>query len=86
MYSMVLFMVDTSLSGFLGSGDMPMSAVDMMAATVSSGDSPGELDEVHRARAGRAVSTSSSKQSPEPIRVKEMSVRCSVLTTIVRPS
>ena len=30
MYSIDLFIVDTSLSGFLGSGDSPISAVDMM--------------------------------------------------------
>ena len=30
MYSIVLFIVDTSLSGFLGSGDRPTSAVDRM--------------------------------------------------------
>ena len=29
MYSIVLFIVETSLSGFFGSGDSPISAVDM---------------------------------------------------------
>ena len=40
MYSMVLFMVDTSLSGFFGSGDSPTSAVDRICATSSSGARP----------------------------------------------
>ena len=40
MYSIVLFIVDTSLSGFLGSGDRPTSAVDMTRATSSSGTRP----------------------------------------------
>ena len=40
MYSIVLFIVDTSLSGFLGSGERPASAVDMMRMTCSSGARP----------------------------------------------
>ena len=40
MYSIVLFIVDTSLSGFFGSGDRPTSAVDRMRATSSSGARP----------------------------------------------
>ena len=40
MYSIVLFIVDTSLSGFFGSGDRPRSAVDITARTVSSGTRP----------------------------------------------
>ena len=41
MYSMVLFIVDRSLSGFFGSGHSPMSAVDSAVATNSSGTRPG---------------------------------------------
>ena len=40
MYSIVLFIVDTSLSGFFGSGDSPTSAVDMIRLTSSSGARP----------------------------------------------
>ena len=46
MYSIVLFMVETSFNGFLGSGEMPTSAVERMAATSASGIRPGERDEV----------------------------------------
>ena len=40
MYSMVLFMVETSLSGFFGSGQRPTSAVESRPATTSSGTRP----------------------------------------------
>ncbi len=40
MYSMDLFIVDKSLSGFFGSGERPMSAVDRMRQTSSSGARP----------------------------------------------
>ena len=40
MYSMVLFIVETSLSGFFGSGHSPTSAVESTFATVSSGTRP----------------------------------------------
>ena len=73
MYSIVLFMVDTSLSGFFGSGDSPASAVDMMRPTSSSGARPVNSTCPARFSSSRRA-TSSSKQSPEPIRVKAMSV------------
>ncbi len=41
MYSSVLFIVERSLSGFLGSGDSPRSAVDRTSTTVASGTRPG---------------------------------------------
>ena len=41
IYSIVLFMVDTSFSGFFGSGHRPTSAVERRAATSSSGSRPG---------------------------------------------
>ena len=37
---MVLFMVHSSLSGFFGSGEIPTSALDRMAATDPSGTRP----------------------------------------------
>ena len=40
MYSMVLFMVETSFSGFFGSGEIPTSAVERMADTSASGMRP----------------------------------------------
>ena len=40
MYSMDLFMVDRSLSGFFGSGDRPTSAVERIRPTSSSGARP----------------------------------------------
>ena len=40
MYSMVLFIVDTSFSGFFGSGESPISAVERIRATNSSGARP----------------------------------------------
>ena len=80
MYSMVLFMVDTSLSGFLGSGDKPMSAVERMSRTTSSGARPVNSTKSPSSSWSRSA-TSSSKQSPDPIKVNEMSVRFSVLTT-----
>ena len=51
MYSIVLFMVDRSFNGFLGSGEMPTSAVDKMARHVRVRDTPGERDEVREAEA-----------------------------------
>ena len=44
MYSIVLFIVDTSLSGFFGSGDRPTSAVDMMLRDQLVRRPAGELD------------------------------------------
>ncbi len=41
MYSIVLFIVETSLSGFFGSGESPTSAVERTSRTVSSGTRPG---------------------------------------------
>ena len=41
MYSMVLFIVDTLLSGFMGSGHSPRSAVDSTLVTKLSGTLPG---------------------------------------------
>ena len=46
MYSMVLFMVDRSLSGFFGSGDNPTSAVERTLLDEVVGGSTGELDVV----------------------------------------
>ena len=43
MYSMVLFIVDTSFSGFFGSGDRPTSAVDRIRADDLVGRPAGEL-------------------------------------------
>ena len=40
MYSIVLFIVETSLSGLSGSGESPTSAVDRISKTVSSGIRP----------------------------------------------
>ena len=40
MYSMVLFMVETSFSGFFGSGEIPTSAEESIAATSASGIRP----------------------------------------------
>ena len=44
MYSIDLFIVDTSLSGFLGSGESPTSAVDRMRVTNFIRRPAGELD------------------------------------------
>ena len=79
MYSIVLFIVDTSLSGFFGSGDSPTSAVDMTARTVSSGTRPVNSTKSPRPSSSRSATTS-SKQSPPPIRVNAMSVRPSLFT------
>ena len=46
MYSIVLFIVETSLSGFFGSGDSPTSAVESTSATYVVRHPPGELDVV----------------------------------------
>ena len=48
MYSMVLFIVDTSFSGFLGSGEMPTSAVERIAATSASGIRPVKVTNSER--------------------------------------
>ena len=37
---MVLFMVETSFNGFFGSGEIPTSAVERIAATSASGMRP----------------------------------------------
>ena len=81
MYSIVLFIVDRSLSGFLGSGDRPTSAVDRMRVTSSSGARPVNSTWPARPSSSRSA-TSSSKQSPEPISVKAMSSRPSWWTTM----
>ena len=74
MYSIVLFIVETSLSGLRGSGHRPTSAVRSTTRTVSSGTRP--VSSTWSCRPSRSRSaTSSSKQSPEPISVKPMSVR-----------
>ena len=67
MYSIDLFIVDTSLSGFLGSGERPTSAVDRMRLTSSSGARPVNSTWPARPSSSRSA-TSSSKQSPEPIK------------------
>ena len=46
MYSSVLFIVETSLSGFLGSGDKPMSAVESTLVDDVVRNPPGEGHEV----------------------------------------
>ena len=74
MYSIVLFIVDTSLSGFFGSGERPTSAVDRIFLTSSSGARPVNSTCPFRPSSSRSA-TSSSKQSPEPISVKAMSSR-----------
>ena len=43
MYSIVLFIVETSLSGLSGSGHSPTSAVDSTSATYVVGDPAGEV-------------------------------------------
>ena len=73
MYSIVLFIVDTSLSGFIGSGDSPMSAVDITFLTSSSGARPVNSTWPFSFSSSRSA-TSSSKQSPLPMSVKAMSV------------
>ena len=79
MYSIVLFIVQNSLSWFFGSGEIPTSAVDRMAATVSSGTLP--VNSTNSASPSRSrMSTSSSKQSPDPMRTKPMSRRPSWFT------
>ena len=80
MYSMVLFMVDTSLSGLRGSGERPTSAVERTACTVSSGARPVNSTKSPSLSSSRNA-TSSLKLSPEPINVNEMSVRFRLLTT-----
>ena len=50
MYSMVLFMVETSFNGFLGSGEIPTSAVERMAATSASGMRPVKVTKSVRSR------------------------------------
>ena len=52
MYSIVLFIVDTSLSGFFGSGDRPTSAVGQDAHDELVRRPPGEL---HVARQAELV-------------------------------
>ena len=49
MYSIVLFMVDRSFNGFLGSGEMPTSAVDKIGGHVRVRDTAGEGDEFREA-------------------------------------
>ena len=80
MYSMVLFMVDRSFNGFLGSGEIPTSAVDKMADTSASGIRPVNVTNSERSRRSLSA-TRSSKQSPDPMRVKLMSRRPSRCTT-----
>ena len=48
MYSIVLFMVETSFSGFKGSGESPRSAVESTSATTRR-NPPGERDDVRDA-------------------------------------
>ena len=80
IYSIVLFMVDTSLSGFFGSGERPTSAVERMRPTSSSGARPVNSTYPDSPSSSRRA-TSSSKQSPEPISVNAMSSRPSLCTT-----
>ncbi len=71
---MVLFIVDTSFSGFFGSGDRPTSAVERIFLTSSSGARPVNSTWPSSLSSSRSA-TSSSKQSPEPMSVKAMSSR-----------
>ena len=70
MYSIVLFIVETSFSGFLGSGERPTSAVDRHRGTLVVRDAPGEVDVVVPGPSSSRSATSSSKQSPPPMKVK----------------
>ena len=79
MYSSVLFIVETSLSGFLGSGDKPMSAVESTLVTTSSGTRPVKVTKSSKPSSSRSA-TSSSKQSPLPINTNATSTRLSRLT------
>ena len=75
MYSIVLFIVETSLSGILRVGREAEIGGRQHVVHDVVGDASGELDVVAAGRARRAGRSSSSKQSPLPISVKEMSVR-----------
>ncbi len=68
MYSTTLFMDETSLRGFFGSGDRQTSAVDRYACTVSSGTRPVNSTTPSRPRR-LARATDSSKASPAPMNV-----------------
>ena len=50
MYSIVLFIVERSFNGFLGSGEIPRSAVERMAATSASGMRPVNVTHSERSR------------------------------------
>src|SRR5512140_2277706 len=72
MYSRILFMVETSFSGFLGSGPTHTSAVDRIASTSASGMRP--VNSTTSSRPSSCVSaTRSSYESPEPINVNDTS-------------
>ena len=68
MYSTILFIVDTSLSGFFGSGERQTSAVERYACTVSSGTRPVNSTTSSRPRR-LARATNSSKASPLPMKI-----------------
>ena len=57
MYSTILFMVETSLSGLCGSGDEADVGGGQVAQQVLVGDPAGELDVVRRGRARAASAT-----------------------------
>ena len=69
MYSIVLFIVETSLSGFFGSGERPTSAVDRIRATKSSGARPVNST-TSPARACRGARPDRRSSRRLPMRVK----------------
>ena len=82
MYSIVLFIVETSLSGFFGSGDSPMSAVDISRVTRSSGARPVKCT-CSPSSSSTASLRRSGPASPSPIRVRATSVRPRTCTMCV---
>ena len=74
MYSTILFIVDTSFNGFLGSGARPTSAVDSTARSSSRGIRPVKLTQSSKPRL-RESSIISAKTSPEPTKVACQSSR-----------
>ncbi|BBY51319.1 hypothetical protein MARA_47870 [Mycolicibacterium arabiense] len=69
MYSTTLFIVDTSFSGFFGSGDRQTSAVDRQRWTNSSGTRPVNST-ISEIPSSAASSTMSSSMSPPPMNTK----------------
>ena len=79
----VLFIVDTSLSGFIGSGRQPeVRGGEHVGDDARPAPGPGAR-RGPAGRAGRAAATRSSWQSPAPMSVNEMSSRPSSWTIVV---